>query len=295
MCGIVGVAFREKSNVGSLLVGMAEKLQHRGSDGCGFAIYGGLDLNENEYLLTIEALKDTDDIYRAITAEIKSQKQLSAEIKRYKIFASSFSHVQSIMNNLNKIDGVKVLGAGKFNLIKDIGSVKEIGQRFGIGNLTGTHGIGHVRFSTESCVDRFHAHPFQSYIYQDIAVVHNGQITNCLKLRRKLEAKGHKFATDNDTEVIVHYIADKMLEGYSLDEALSDSIKEMDGPFTYVISTADGIGVAKDKLALRPGIIYETKKQFAMASEKVALEQISPEGPFEVLSNGEYRVFKVKK
>jgi len=62
-----------------------------------------------------------------------------------------------------------------------------------------------------------------------------------------------------------------------------------------VIATPDGIGVVKDKLAMRPGIIYQTNDVFAVASEKVALESIAQDGPFEVLSEGESRVFEVKR
>jgi methylamine---glutamate N-methyltransferase subunit A len=295
MCGIAGAAYNKPNGIGAVLVNMADALQHRGTDSAGFAIYGGVRLGANEYMITVEALKHNEETYRAITAEIKKQEELSPEIKRYTIFTSSYQHVAEIVENLNRIPGVSVLGGGKFEMIKDMGLVKDIDMRFGLRAKQGTHGIAHTRFSTESCVDRYHAHPFQSYLYPDITVVHNGQITNCLLMRRRLEAKGHRFSTDNDTEVIVHYVADKLKDGYGLDEALEESVKDMDGPFTYIIATPDGIGIVKDKLALRPGIIYETKNMFAAASEKVALESISPEGPFEVLSEGEYRVFKVKK
>jgi methylamine---glutamate N-methyltransferase subunit A len=295
MCGIIGAAYHKPNGIGKVLVQMAEALQHRGTDSAGFAIYGGVDLGPNEYMITVEALEKTEEIYRAITAEIKKQEDLSKEVSRYTVFASSYDHIRKIVDNLNRIKGVSVLGGGKYEMIKDIGLVKDIDARFGIGGKRGSHGIAHTRFSTESCVDRYHAHPFQSYVYPDITVVHNGQITNCLLLRRKLEAKGHRFATSNDTEVIVHYIADKLKDGYKLNEALQDSVKDMDGPFTYIIATPDSVGVVKDKLAMRPGIIYETREMFAAASEKVALESVAPDGPFEVLSDGEHRVFKVKR
>lgn len=295
MCGIVGAAFEKPNGIGKLLVEMTDALQHRGVDSAGYAIYGGLKLDENEYLITVEALGDQEEIYRAITAEIKKQEELSKEVRRYKVFASSYEHVKKIVDNLNSLDGVSVLGGGKFEMIKDIGRVNSIDDKFRISDKHGSHGLGHTRFSTESCVDRFHAHPFQSYVYPDITVVHNGQITNCVKLREKLVAAGHRFSTDNDTEVIVHYIADKLAQGYKLQEALEESVKAMDGPFTYMISTQEGVGIVKDKLALRPGIIYEAKGLFAAASEKVALEVISQDGPFEVLNEGEARVFKVRK
>lgn len=294
MCGIAGVAFKKKDEVGKKLAGMLKQLQHRGMDSAGFAIYGGMNLGENGYTITVEALRNRSLIYGAIDSEIKSQEELSGEILRYTIFSSSYRHVMDIARRLNSIDGIKVLGAGKYEMIKDIGTVDEIDRRFNIGKKRGTHGLGHVRFSTESVVDRYHAHPFQSYLYPDTTVVHNGQITNVLKLRRKLEGKGHRFTTDNDTEVIVHYIADKLLDGFSLKDALQESVREMDGPFTYVIATPDEIGVAKDKLALRPGTVYESRSAFAVASEKVALEAITSSEEIDVLTSGEVRTFKVR-
>ena len=293
MCGIVGAAFREPNGIGEKLYKMTKALQHRGSDGAGYAIYGGLDLGENEYLITVEASENTEEVYRAITAEIKRQEELTRGVRRYTVFASSYGHVRKIVDNLNRIGGVGVLGGGKYEMIKDVGLVEDVNSRFRISEKRGSHGLGHVRFSTESNVDRYHAHPFQSYVYPDMTVVHNGQITNCLKLRRRLEAKGHSFTTDNDTEVIVHYVADKLNDGFSLGEALEDSVRDMDGPFTYMIATQKEVGIVKDKLALRPGIVYETKDMFAAASEKVALEAVSQDGPFELLADGEYRVFKV--
>jgi len=297
MCGIIGAAFKKPNGIGGKLVDMADALQHRGTDSAGFAIYGGVHLGDNEYIITIENMKGAaeKDIYHAITAEIKRQETLSKEVRRYTIFASSYDHVKKIVDNLNALEGVSVLGGGKYEMIKDIGRVRDIDKKFHVSENTGSHGLAHTRFSTESCVDRYHAHPFQSYVYPDITVVHNGQITNCLKLRTRLESKGHKFSTDNDTEVIVHYIADKLTDGYRLEDALKDSVKDMDGPFTYIIATQSGVGIVKDKLALRPGIVYETKDSFAAASEKVALETVSQDGPFEVLSGGEFRVFKVHK
>lgn len=294
MCGIAGIAFKEKDDVGKYLANMLNGLQHRGTDSAGFAIYGGLNLTENEYMLTVEALRNKDKIYGAINSEIKFQEELSDEILRYIIFSSSYDYVRKIVDSLNKIDGVNVLGCGKYEMIKGTGTVNEVNSKFNVSDKKGTHGLGHVRFSTESCVDSYHAHPFQSYIYPDVCVIHNGQITNCLKLRSVLEKKGHVFSTDNDTEVIVHYIADKLSEGYGLYESLEQSVKDMDGPFTYMISTPNEIGIVKDKLALRPGIVYENGKIFAAASEKVALETLMDGGNVDVLTAGECRVFKVK-
>jgi glutamate synthase domain-containing protein 1 len=172
-------------------------------------------------------------------------------------------------------------------IIKDVCTVEELDKRFKVSSFNGTHGIGHVRFSTESRVDLFHAHPFQSFNYPDIAVVHNGQITNYYKMRDRLERRGHRFETENDSELIVHYVADKLENDLDLEEALKESAKDLDGPFSYIISMPDAIGVAKDKLGLRPALVLEGDGIFAIASEEVALRTLSHSGTIRNVKPGE--------
>jgi len=136
-------------------------------------------------------------------------------------------------------------------------------------------------------VDLFHAHPFQAFSYPDVAVVHNGQITNYYKMRAKLEENGRQFDTNNDSELIVHYITNKLEQGLTLKEALDESIKDLDGPFSYIVSTSDAIGVARDKLGLRPALILESQELCAVASEENALRVIGNSGNIRNLKPGE--------
>jgi glutamate synthase domain-containing protein 1 len=215
-------------------------------------------------------------------------------IYRCKIFLNSFSELKPMIMDIDAIDDVIVLnGAHSFEMIKDVGLVKDIAQRYDTYSKIGTHAIGHTRFSTESIVDRYHAHPFQSYIIPDITVVHNGQITNYWKIRDPLERKGHIFETTNDTECIVHYIADKLSQGYHLEEALEQSVKDMDGPFSYIVGTPNGVGIAKDQLGLRPGVMAENDEVFAIASEEVSLREVMDTREIDQISPGEVRAYTI--
>ena len=89
-----------------------------------------------------------------------------------------------------------------------------------IGDIAGSHGIGHVRLATESEVKPEAAHPFWATGFADVAIVHNGQITNYWKMRRRLEARAFEFRTDNDSELIAVYLADKLAKGETLEQAL---------------------------------------------------------------------------
>lgn len=305
MCGIAGVVFKDKDlhPVGRFMTRMLDALQHRGPDSAGFALYGGLGLREHEYLLNIE-VKEKPGLLDEVKTKVDTAFPIESEeiipsvenyiIYRCKVVLESFSQLKPLIMDVDKIEDVIVLnGAHSFEMIKDVGLVKDIAARYNTEDKMGTHAIGHTRFSTESIVDRYHAHPFQSYIIPDITVVHNGQITNYWKIRDPLERKGHIFETNNDTECIVHYIADKLSQDYSLEEALEQSVKDMDGPFSYIVGTPNGVGIAKDQLGLRPGVMAENDELFAVASEEVALREVMDTSDIEQISPGESRAYTI--
>lgn len=305
MCGIAGVIYKDKKthNVGESLAAMLNSLQHRGPDSAGFAIYGGLNLPENHYQLNIE-VKDNSKVLENLKTYLTQSSPIISEelfhsvddynIYRCEIELDNYNMLKPLISNLDKFEDVQVInGAHSFEMIKDVGLVDDISKRFDLPSRKGTHGIGHTRFATESGVDRYHAHPYQSYIIPDITVVHNGQITNYWKIRDVLERKGHHFETDNDTECVVHYMADKLSEGYKLEEALENAVEDLDGPFSLLVGTPSGIGIAKDKLGLRPGVMAENDEVFAIASEEMALQDVLETDHVEQIAPGETRSYTI--
>ncbi|MCP8307735.1 MAG: glutamine amidotransferase [archaeon] len=296
MCGIAGLLSLEDIHVGKLLVNMMDALQHRGKDSAGVAMYNKSSSTDDEYILRIF----TRDIIGAASGVATAIAKAGGDIRsiqlnpingfgfdRYIIRAKK-EYLERMVHEINSTKVSRVLSIGHcMEIIKDVCTVEELDKRFKVSDLNGTHGIGHVRFSTESKVDLFHAHPFQSFNYPDIAVVHNGQITNYYKMRDRLERRGHRFETENDSELIVHYVSDRLENGLDLEEALNASVKELDGPFSYIISMPDAIGVAKDKLGLRPALALESDKIFAIASEEVALRILGHTGNIRNLRPGE--------
>jgi glutamine phosphoribosylpyrophosphate amidotransferase len=96
-----------------------------------------------------------------------------------------------------------------------------------------------------------------------------------------------------DSELIAVYLADRMAQGASLKEAMEGSIEELDGVFTYLVATSDSLGMAKDVMAAKPMVLYESDKFIALASEEVAIRSVFPHeidtfDPYE----GEVRVWK---
>lgn len=307
MCGIAGIVYKDGKlhNIGNDMTNMLNALQHRGPDSAGFALYGGLGLKDDEYILNIQLENNSKKLLRTVKDEInmvspiESDKLMSTTenscLYQCKIQLDEFNMLKPLIQDVDSINDkvVVINGEHGFQMIKDVGSVLEIADNYDTRSIMGTHAIGHTRFSTESGVDLYHAHPFQTYILRDVSLVHNGQITNYWKVRDALERKGHIFETNNDTECLVHYIADKISTGYTLEEALEQSVEDMDGPFSYIVATPNGIGIAKDKLGLRPGVMAENDDIFAIASEEVSLGQVIDTSEVEQIYPGEVRVFEI--
>ena len=196
---------------------------------------------------------------------------------------------------IESIESVEILSIGKsLELIKDLGDAKEVSERYELDKVNGTHAIGHARMATESGVDIKSAHPFWGYPFSDVSVVHNGQLTNYWNNRRSLENKGMRFMSECDSELIAVYIAEKMRNGASLDEGMRDSLVGLDGVFTYFVATKDSLGMAKDTMAAKPLVLYESDDLVAMGSEEIAIRSILPQeietyDPFD----GEVKVWQI--
>ena len=151
-----------------------------------------------------------------------------------------------------------------------------VSGQYSLAGFEGTHAIGHTRMATESDVDIRSAHPYWAYPYSDISVVHNGQITNYWIMRREMERRGHRFLSNCDSELLAVYTADKLSNGFTLEDSLRQSIEEIDGVFTYLVATENQLGMAKDTMAAKPMVLYESDDLVALASEEVAIRAIVP-------------------
>jgi glutamate synthase domain-containing protein 1 len=172
---------------------------------------------------------------------------------------------------IDKLDrGIRVMSRGvSLEIFKEIGLPKDVARRFEIEQMSGTHGIGHTRMATESAVTTMGAHPFNTG--DDQCLVHNGSLSNHNSLRRSLRREGIHIETENDTEVGAAYLTWQMQNGATLGEALTSSLDDLDGFFTFVVGTKDGFGVVRDPIACKPAVMAETDQYVAFGSEYRAL------------------------
>ena len=294
MCGIAGLIHKGKtSNIGSEMTSMLQALKHRGPDSTGFAVYGEPSLGE--YIMRVKVAEKEDiekghGILDKIDARIKElEKRLSdhkAKIKEKKkvteyalrYIISHDGDTEKMARFIEEITGVEILSLGNgLELIKDLGDAGVVSEQYKLDTFKGTHAIGHTRMATESDVDIRSAHPYWAFPYNDVAVVHNGQITNYWIMRRELERKGHRFMSNCDSELLAVYTADNLASKVPLEESLKRSISEIDGVFTYLVATDNQLGMAKDTMAAKPLVLFESDNLIAMASEEVAIRSILPQ------------------
>jgi glutamate synthase domain-containing protein 1 len=293
MCGIAGVIHRDgATGVGQEMTVMLQSLKHRGPDSTGFAVYG-LSAPD-EYVMRLKlAEKEAFDKDPQINAKIKERQaqvdnrlaELGAVVAdkaeatpyafRYRLRYAG--DTRKLATAIEQIDGTEVLSFGSaLELIKDLGDAIHVSEQYGLGAFRGTHGIGHTRMATESDVDIRSAHPYWAYPYNDICVVHNGQITNYWIMRREMERLGHRFMSNCDSELLAVYTANNLEQGATLEDSLKASIKEIDGVFTYIVATDKELGMAKDTMAAKPMVLFESDNLVALASEEVAIRAIVP-------------------
>ncbi len=199
--------------------------------------------------------------------------------------------------------GLAVIQDGVLQIRRACGKLRNLEEAIRLHPLDGTYGIGHTRWATHGAPTEENAHPHRD-CQGRVVVVHNGIIENDLELKQELEAEGHKFVTETDTEVIAHLI-EKYLSGaregprteaakpVRLEDAVRLAVRRLVGVFALaIISTEDPnkvvavrqgppavIGLGKDEYLVAsdvPAILYHTRDVFFLADGDVAV--LTPNG-----------------
>jgi glutamate synthase domain-containing protein 1 len=275
MCGIVGLFLKNKAlspRLGELTAHMLKVMSERGPDSAGFAVYGAGTAGTVK--LTLRADEETASHLSTVFAE---RFGMPADLTR------RGSHAVLLVPDILEFEvrawlqkehpGIHLVGSGRrMELYKDVGLPSDVAARFGLEVMTGTHAIGHTRMATESSVTTDGAHPFSTGL--DQCLVHNGSLSNHNAVRRMLRHEGLAFETENDSEVAAGYLTWRMREGASLKQALTDSLDDLDGFYTFVVGTETGFAVLRDPIACKPAIMAETADYVAFGSEYRALAML---------------------
>jgi methylamine---glutamate N-methyltransferase subunit A len=291
MCGIAGIIYRDgggERHVGRDMTAMLQAMKHRGPDSTGYALYRPAS---DGYVMHVKLAEsngnqDFDFAQRLqrqradVEGRMRSMGAQIGDIKSTTEYALTVTFgfdgdLKQLADYVEDVRGTEVLSLGRaLEIVKDLGDANTVANDYGLNDYVGTHAIGHARMATESDVDIANAHPYWAYPFPDVAVVHNGQLTNYHQWRRRLERAGHRFQSMCDSEIIAVYLAERMAQGDSLEDSMRRSLEELDGVFTYICVTEDALGVAKDELGAKPLVLYESDDIVALASEEIAIRKV---------------------
>ena len=284
MCGIVGYLNRTDepgAPVGCTILSMLNALACRGPDSTGVAIFG----------------QPSPGCF-AVRVKLGDEGEFAEKGRRVAEVAGSFGTISSssaagpylrfqigdtvdprkLAAAIESLDPeMEVVSLGRsLEIVKQVGSPDNLERSYGVSRFPGTHGLGHTRLSTESRVDLSHSQPFWGHGFPDVAIVHNGHITNYHQLRRRYEQHGVRFYTENDSEIIAIYVAAQLASGSGLAAAFQGMLRHMDGSFSCLAATDSEIGFVKDPFAFKPLVFTETDRFVAIATEEIALRAALP-------------------
>ncbi|MGO8791777.1 MAG: glutamine phosphoribosylpyrophosphate amidotransferase [Terriglobia bacterium] len=291
MCGIAGFFDKSgdhrNSSIGQILITMLEGLACRGPDSTGVALFSPSVDRQVVLRVKLGDGEDCSALLQTLTAHLDRHfsgcYKLSNNGNSARLVVEGVKDLPAFAARIEALDkDIEVVSMGwALEIIKQVGSPANLEQTYGVSQLKGTHGLGHTRLSTESKVDLSHSQPFGSHQLPDLAIVHNGHITNYHQLRRCYEQRKFRFYTENDSEVVAVYLADQINQGSTVKLALEALLRDLDGSFSCLVATPREFGFVKDPFALKPLLWAETSDFVALANEEIAI-RLAVSGAYDV-------------
>jgi glutamate synthase domain-containing protein 1 len=270
MCGIVGLFAKSpevEERLGEHLAGMLVQMSSRGPDSAGVAVYR--DRAPSGYSKLTLYSSDPRQNWSAVRDGLRDAfgdcDEPSVRASHAVLVVGTEANDAEAWLEEHRPD-LRVMSAGQvIEIYKETGLPEEFVTAFTIEDFRGTHALGHTRMATESRVTTEGSHPFSTGL--DLCLVHNGSLSNHNRLREDLRREGIEFRTENDTEVAAGYLAWRLREGASLEQALEGCLEDLDGFYTFAVGTGEGFAVLRDPIACKPAVLAETDDWVAMSSE----------------------------
>ncbi len=170
--------------------------------------------------------------------------------------------------------GIAVNNYGLIHTYKDIGLVSDVFTKEVLEKIPkGKMAIGHVRYSTTGNDNKVNAQPmFVRHKNGNLAIVHNGNLTNAAELKKELEDEGAIFSTTSDTEIICHVIVRERLKTNSIEEAVKNTMHILKGAYSLLVMSPRKLIAVRDPQGFRPLCMGEDEKGILFSSESCAIE-----------------------
>jgi glutamate synthase domain-containing protein 1 len=270
MCGIVGLfakAPEVEERLGEHLAAMLVQMSSRGPDSAGVAVYRDpAPSGSSKLTLYSSDVNENWNAVRDALGDAFGECEEPAVRASHAVLVVGAEASEAEAWLAERRPDLRVMSAGQvIEIYKETGLPEDFARAFALEDFRGTHALGHTRMATESRVTTEGSHPFSTGL--DLCLVHNGSLSNHNRLREDLRREGIDFRTENDTEVAAGYLAWRLRQGASLEQALEGCLDDLDGFYTFAVGTADGFAVLRDPIACKPAVLAETDDWVAMSSE----------------------------
>ena len=213
--------------------------------------------------------------------------------KRENVAGIAYYGLYALQHRGQESCGIVVNDDGVFSSYKDLGLVSEVFSKDTLAHLsTGNMAVGHVRYGTTGGTTRNNCQPIEvNHQKGKMALAHNGNLSNALELRDKLELSGAIFHTTSDTETIAYVVTRERLVTPSIEEAVSKAMYSLEGAYSLILMSSTKMIAARDPYGFRP-LCYGQMSDgaYVIASESCALTAVGAEFVRDVLP-GEILVF----
>ena len=213
--------------------------------------------------------------------------------KRENVAGIAYYGLYALQHRGQESCGIVVNDDGVFSSYKDLGLVSEVFSKDTLAHLSaGNMAVGHVRYGTTGGTTRNNCQPIEvNHQKGKMALAHNGNLSNALELRDKLELSGAIFLTTSDTETIAYVVTRERLVTPSIEEAVSNAMYSLEGAYSLILMSATKMIAARDPYGFRP-LCYGQMSDgaYVIASESCALTAVGAEFVRDVLP-GEILVF----
>ncbi len=192
------------------------------------------------------------------------------------VVSASYHALFALQHRGQESCGIALGHRGVITCHKDAGLVGEVMSEqalraLGPGNMI----VGHVRYATMGAEPRRNAQPLVvNHVKGQMALAHNGALSNAAELRESLEMRGAIFHTTSDTEVISYIITQERLKTSSIEEALASAMERLEGAYSLVVMSATKLIAARDPHGFRPLCMGKLGDSTVFASESCALDAI---------------------
>jgi len=188
----------------------------------------------------------------------------------------AFLGLYSLQHRGQESAGICAIQGGEARLHKAVGLVGDVFNADVLKGLPGCTAVGHVRYSTAGGSQALNAQPIVvRYAEGDLAVSHNGNLTNAHDLKTRLVKEGAIFQTTSDSEVIVHLIARSREE--TIDAQVADALHQLEGAFSLAITVGEVMYAIRDPRGYRPLVLGKLEEGHVVVSETCALDILGAE------------------